>query len=117
MDEELRLRPVEEADLPLIYRLTSDPVGSGEFGWFGWLDPGAYRRQWAENGLLGDEGGYLVVAKGSTALGLMNWRQHKVGRAAHYWEIGIALAPEARGQGYGTRAHRLLAEYLFAHTP
>jgi RimJ/RimL family protein N-acetyltransferase len=117
MDEELRLRPVEEDDLPLLYRLTSDPVGSGEFGWFGWLDPGTYGRQWAGNGLLGDDGGYLVVAQGAESVGLMNWRQYKIGRFAFCWEIGIALAPEARGQGHGTHAHRLLVAYLFAHTP
>ena len=33
-----------------------------------------------------------------------------------YWEIGIAMLPEARGHGDGTQAHRLLARYLFAHT-
>lgn len=27
------------------------------------------------------------------------------------------MLPEARGRGYGTQAHRLLARYLFAHTP
>jgi len=30
--------------------------------------------------------------------------------------MGIALLPEARGQGCRTQAHRLLARYLFAHT-
>ena len=36
--------------------------------------------------------------------------------AGFYWEIGIAMLPEARGHGDGTQAHRLLARYLFAHT-
>ncbi len=69
-----------------------------------------------ENGLLGDDGGFLVVAKGAESLGLMNWRKHKTARVSFCWEIGIALAPEARGRGYGTQAHRLLVAYLFAHT-
>jgi RimJ/RimL family protein N-acetyltransferase len=116
MDEELRLRPVEEDDLPLLYRLTSDPMGSGEFGWSGWRDPGTHRRQWADNGLLGDDGGFLVVAQGAEPAGFMNWRKHKTGTVSHCWEIGIALAPEVRGRGHGTQAHRLLTEYLFAHT-
>jgi len=116
MDDQLHLRPVQVEDLPLLYRLTSDPLGSGEFGWFGWLDPGTYRRQWAEDGLLGDARGFLVVAKGAESVGLMNWRKHKTGTASHCWEIGIALAPEMRGRGYGTEAHRLLTAYLFAHT-
>ncbi|MDX6393640.1 MAG: hypothetical protein QOJ73_4703 [Streptosporangiaceae bacterium] len=61
MDDQLHLRPVQEEDLPLLYRLTSDPLGSGEFGWSGWLDPGTYRRQWAENGLLGEDASFLGV--------------------------------------------------------
>ena len=32
------------------------------------------------------------------------------------WMIGISLAPEARGDGYGTEATRQLARYLFLHT-
>jgi aminoglycoside 6'-N-acetyltransferase len=33
------------------------------------------------------------------------------------YNIGIALAPEQRGKGYGTAVQRLLAEYLFATYP
>jgi RimJ/RimL family protein N-acetyltransferase len=116
MDDELRLRPVGEDDLPLLYRLTSDPSATGEYGWFGWQDPGHFRRAWAENGLLGEDGGMLVVAKDAEPLGMMNWRRHKTSTAGYCWEIGIGMAPEARGRGYGTQAHRLLVEYLFAHT-
>ncbi|MCO6009325.1 GNAT family N-acetyltransferase [Actinoallomurus purpureus] len=36
--------------------------------------------------------------------------------AAYCWSMGIGLLPEARGRGYGTEAHQLLARYLFAHT-
>jgi len=115
-DDRLHLRPVAEDDLALLYRLTSDPVGTGEFGWSGWLDPGTFRRQWAENGLLGDDEGFVVVVNDEEPVGVMNWRRHKTGRVSYCWEIGIALAPEARGHGYGTQAHRLLVAYLFAHT-
>jgi RimJ/RimL family protein N-acetyltransferase len=114
-DDRLHLRPVAEEDLALVYRLTSTPA-TGEYGWQGWQDPGLFRRQWAENGLLGDDGGMLVVAKGADSVGMMNWRRHKTARASYCWEIGISLAPEVHGQGYGTQAHRLLTAYLFAHT-
>jgi RimJ/RimL family protein N-acetyltransferase len=30
--------------------------------------------------------------------------------------MGIGLLPQARGQGSGTEAHRLVVRYLFAHT-
>ena len=36
--------------------------------------------------------------------------------ASHCWTLGIGLFPRARGHGYGTKAHRLLVDYLFAHT-
>jgi len=32
------------------------------------------------------------------------------------WNIGIDLVPEARGQGLGSEAQRLLAQHLFATT-
>lgn len=32
------------------------------------------------------------------------------------WSLAIGLVPSARGRGIGTRAQRLLAEYLFDHT-
>jgi hypothetical protein len=63
MNDQLRLRPVGEDDLPLLYRLTSDPSATGEYEWFGWQDPGEFRRPWAENGLLSEDGGMLIVAK------------------------------------------------------
>ena len=46
----------------------------------------------------------------------MNWRQVFYGTVS-CWEIGIAIVPEARGQGLGTLAQRLIVRYLFAHTP
>jgi RimJ/RimL family protein N-acetyltransferase len=33
------------------------------------------------------------------------------------WQLGIDLPAETRGQGYGTEAQRLLAEWLFTTTP
>jgi GNAT superfamily N-acetyltransferase len=91
MDDRIALRPAGEDDLVVVESLTGDRDTAGVFAWFGWADPGRWRRSWAENGLLSAP-------------------------AAYCWEIGIALLPEARGQGYGTQAHRLLARYLFAHT-
>ncbi len=32
------------------------------------------------------------------------------------WNIGVSLVPEARGQGFGSDAQRLLAQHLFATT-
>ena len=118
MDGQIALRPADEDDLVILEDLTGgDQAKPGEFGWYGWVDRSRWRRRWAENGLLGDDGGILMVVRGRERLGFMNWRRKNVTPAAHHWEIGIALLPEARGHGYGTEAHRLLVRYLFAHTP
>jgi RimJ/RimL family protein N-acetyltransferase len=116
MDDQVELRPVSEDDLPVLKELTQDPDKTGEFGWFGWFDWQRWRRGWDENRLLSDDGGTLMVVKGSESLGLVNWRRRQSTPAGYCWEIGIALLPQARGRGYGTLAHRLLASYLFAHT-
>jgi RimJ/RimL family protein N-acetyltransferase len=119
MSEEIALRPVREDDLPVLEKLTRDPERAGEYEWFGWSDLLHWRTGWDENGLIGPDGGTLIVADGGQRLGLVNWyRQLTVpGSPGSYcWEIGIVLLPEARGRGYGAQAQRLLARYLFAHT-
>jgi RimJ/RimL family protein N-acetyltransferase len=117
MDDQVALRPVREDDLPMLEALThDDPQKPGESGWFGWVDPQRWRRSWDQNRLLGDDGGTLLVIKGSEPLGMVNWRRQKTTPAGYCFEVGIPLLPEARGRGHGTEAHRLLARYLFAHT-
>jgi RimJ/RimL family protein N-acetyltransferase len=116
MSDQLALRPIREDDLPVIETMTQDPETTGEFQWFGWNDLLRWRRGWADNRLLGPDGGTLVVVRGDARLGLVNWRRRPATPAAYYWEIGVILLPAARGRGDGTQAHRLLARYLFAHT-
>jgi RimJ/RimL family protein N-acetyltransferase len=116
MATELTLRPVVEDDLPIVERLTQDPETSGEFAAFGWYDLRKWRRRWAENGLLGDEGGVLMVVTGDERLGFVSWSRRQTTPASFCISMGIAMLPEARGRGYGTEAHRLLCRYLFANT-
>ena len=116
MSDQVALRPVGEDDLPMLEELTQDPEQTGEFQWSGWSDRRRWRRGWDENGLIGPDGGTLVVVCGQERLGLVNWRRQQTTPAGYCWEIGITLRPEARGRGYGTQAHRMLARYLFAHT-
>jgi RimJ/RimL family protein N-acetyltransferase len=117
MADQVVLRPVNEDDLPLLEELTNDPEQAGEFEWFGWWDRHRWRRGWDDNGLIGPNGGTLMVIRGADRLGFVNWRGRQHTPAASTWEIGILLRPEARGHGYGTHAQRLLVRYLFAHTP
>ena len=110
------LRPVAEADLDLLERLSNDPAASGEHQWFGWHDPGYLRRRWHETGMLTADTGMLVPALGNRVLGLVSWHRSRTGPTSYCWNMGLVLVSEARGHGYGTEAQRLLAEYLFAHT-
>ena len=116
MDDLVTLRPVTEDDLSWLASLKNSPAGSGVHEWHGWSDPQRKRRQWAESGLLSDNGGTLIVLHGTDRVGHVSWRRVTTGPAAFGWAIGVGLAPEFRGRGYGSAAQRLLARYLFAHT-
>jgi RimJ/RimL family protein N-acetyltransferase len=96
--------------------LTGSPETTGVFAWFGWSDPRRYRRVWADTGLLTNDGGTLMVVRGDERLGFVEWRRRQVTKYSYCWAMGIAMLPEARRRGFGTQAHRLLADYLFAHT-
>ncbi|MER6562083.1 GNAT family protein [Streptomyces sp. NPDC001027] len=117
IDDTVRLRPVREDDLPMLEQFALDPEAAGTFSWFGWTDPGRMRRRWAENGMLSVDGGQLMVASGAEPLGFVAWRRIVTVPHSSYWNIGIQLLPRAQGRGVGTQAQRLLARYLFAHTP
>ncbi|EGX59257.1 ribosomal protein alanine N-acetyltransferase [Streptomyces zinciresistens K42] len=118
MAEIVRLRPVLERDLPLFERLHEDPAEAGELGFFGHRNPGQLRRQWAERGFLTAQGGRLAISQGDDDrfVGEVQWHQVLQGPASPCWNIGISLLTAERGKGYGKRAQRLLAQYLFAHT-
>ncbi|MGA5816617.1 GNAT family N-acetyltransferase [Kitasatospora sp. NPDC094028] len=115
--EETSLRPIAEADLPDLLGLVGDPEALGEYQWFGWNDAQRFRRQLAEDGLLGEERLMLAVDVGGGFGGFVAARRAGVRNTARYWNIGVQLVPGARGRGIGTRAQLLLVEYLFAHTP
>jgi RimJ/RimL family protein N-acetyltransferase len=112
----MALFPVSENDLALLQRLYGDPLDSGEHEWHGWQDTRWLRREWAENGLLGEDGGTLMARKGDDTLGFVAWRRRSYGPHSPCWIVSIALKPEARGHGHGTEAQRQLTRYLFAHT-
>ncbi len=117
----VRIRPIRETELDLVASLSQDPDQAEPYSFFGYHDPGRLRRNFAENGLLAEDHGNLAVALAEPTepgefLGDVSWHRVTTGPSSHSWNIGIALLPSARGHGYGTRAQRLLAEYLFAHT-
>jgi aminoglycoside 6'-N-acetyltransferase len=117
MPDEITLRPVTTDDLDLFEREFSGPEGFGTHAWFGFQSTADLRRRFAENGLLGPEGGTLSVAEGGVTVGRVKWFPGGWGPdALAGWSLAIGLVPSARGRGIGTQAQRLLAEYLFDHT-
>jgi RimJ/RimL family protein N-acetyltransferase len=116
MGDLVTLRPVAEDDLSWLAGLTNGPAASGLHEWHGWRDPQRRRRRWAESGLLGDDGGTLIVMHEADRVGQVSWRKVITGPAAFGWALGVGLAPEFRGRGYGSQAQRQLVHYLFAHT-
>lgn len=121
MAQNVHLRPITEADLPLLESLTVDPDEAGPYGFFGYRDTGHIRRDFADNSFLGPNSGHLAIGAGppgasSEFVGSVSWHRQQRGPTSHCWNIGIGLLASARGHGYGTVAQRLLAEYLFAHT-
>ena len=116
MNGQVSLRPVLEDDLSWLAGMRSDPVATGPHEWHGWHDPHLERRQWAESGLLGENGGTLIVLHRTERVGAISWRRVQTGPTVFSWAIGIGLAPQFRGRGFGSEAHALLARYLFAHT-
>ena len=65
----VHLRPVAEADLPLLERLTADVGEAGPFGFFGYRDLTHIRRDFAENSFLGPNSGRLAVGVGPQVAG------------------------------------------------
>lgn len=116
MGGQVTLRPVSEDDLPWLASLRDGPAATGPHEWHGWRNPQRERRQWAESGLLGKDGGTLIVLHGADRVGSVSWRRVQTGPTAFAWAIGIGLAPGFRGRGYGSAAQQLVVRYLFAHT-
>ena len=116
MRDLVRLRPVEQSELPELMRIHTDPEVPGEFQWFGFRPAKAHdlERRWAENGLVGADSSTLTIDVDGACVGAVTWRP--VGETGTV-EIGICVFPEHRGRGIGTEAQRQLVDQLFAIMP
>ena len=104
----VRLRPLTEADLPL---LAGHDAPLDSFG------PEAPRT--AVPGIdLNEQGGFGVVDDAGELLGSVSWIWQRWGPNAQSRNpmIGIRLAGNARGRGAGTEAQRQLVDLFFRHT-
>lgn len=133
MSDHIRLRPITEPDLSVLSRMYSDPVDASEFGFFGHRNPNQLRKRF-DAGFITEDGGKLAVVRdyepgetpagangsdadpGDVIVGDVSWHRVVTGPNSATWNIGIGLLAKERGKGYGTRAQRLLVEYLFSYT-
>jgi RimJ/RimL family protein N-acetyltransferase len=115
----IRLRRVEAADIEVLEAQDDGPEVAGELAWFGFVDPGKVRRRVEAGQTIEPHRGILAVVDDDDALvGEVSWIKVFNGPPpnADCWNLGIWIAPEHRGQGFGTEAQRLGAAYLFDHT-
>ena len=116
----IQLRDIVLADADLIDAWGADPANAGEFNDFGRTHEPVDRDALAKGPLRNDKNGALMIERVSDGepVGSVGW--HRVGYGPNTesgaWNIGISLLPEARFQGYGVEAQRMLAAYLFATT-
>lgn len=115
----VRLRDVrlEDADVLDQWHAALEP---GSFNYFG---PRALtdRDALVRGPMRNERNGLLIIERidDSQPVGTIAYRRVGYGPLpdSDAWQLGIDLAAEARGQGYGTEAQRLLADWLFATTP
>lgn len=117
MTEGMWLRPVTELDLDKLDEMFADPEAIGVYNWGGFSDSTKWRRQWQENSLISDERSVLMIDISGDTAGFVSWSRLPTSPHAYVFEFGISLWPRWRGKGHGTNAQRLLARYLFAHSP
>ena len=118
--EKIYLRPVRQDDLPILTARANDIAFLTEFNFFGLQRHNGLERQFQEDGLLSQERGTLVVVtcESDQVVGDVNYRRVRYGgEGSIAYDVGIALAPEHRGKGYGVEAQQLLADYLFSVYP
>jgi RimJ/RimL family protein N-acetyltransferase len=115
--DDLMLRPVREDEL-VYFDQWSGPE-SDPFNFFGFKTGRRLRAEFHETGLIAAQSGTLFVMLDERVVGDVGWHEQAYGPpgAGAAYNIGIRIINDHRGKGYGTRAQRMLADYLFATYP
>lgn len=107
------LRPLEDDDATLLYRWANDPATAGAYDALQPRTLAQIQRQIAEQRALTEEGGELMIArKDGTSVGTVQCHRVRYGPHSPAFNMGIQVAFDQRGHGYGSEAQRLLADYL-----
>jgi len=121
-DLPVRLRDATLADADLLDAWSRSREAKGEFNDFGppSEDQAPIREALSVGPLRNERNGQLIIERVADGdpIGTVGWHEVHYGPPpkSRGWNIGISLVPEARGQGYGGIAQRLLADYLFETT-
>ncbi len=118
--DRVHLRVVTVADLALLNSWMNDLDFNSEYNTFGLRRVDSIEKRFAENGLLSSQGGeLLIVLPNDTVIGNVSYHQVRYGpnEGSIVYNIGISIAVEYRGKGYGVEAQKLLASYLFSTYP
>lgn len=114
------LRPFTAADIDRFAEEFSTEDGVSSIQWFGFRASGtdSVRREFAETGYLTPEAGRLIIEADGEWAGRVAWWKRTYGppNESWCWQFGILVHKDHRGQGVGSAAQRMLADYLFAHT-
>lgn len=109
--DHVTLRTVEEEDLPFLQRTVNDPEVRHHLAGRGTPINADQERTYYEEVVCADEGVSLMVCDGEEpagTIGLMDV-DHRNGAA----EVGLFLAPDHQGRGFGTEAAELVTGYAF----
>jgi RimJ/RimL family protein N-acetyltransferase len=111
----VKIRPVQEEDLPWLVVECGKPSGFGEFEPFQLGAAEALRSQFEFDGLVSDERTRLIVEdRTGRRIGVASIDGlDPIARVARI--AATILDPHERGKGLGTDAHRVLVTYLFRH--
>ena len=118
--DQVGLRLVASADLPLLEAWENDAAVHGEYNMFGLRPTNGMGGDFGKSGFMDDQQGMLMVVKlGGEVVGAMSYHTVAYGpnSGSRTYNFGISLLPDQRGKGYGSEAQRLLAAYLFDTYP
>jgi RimJ/RimL family protein N-acetyltransferase len=116
----VRLRDISLEDADLLDAWSADEHDNGGFNDFGSGPNQIDREALAKGPYRNERNGMLIVERiaDGAPIGTVGWHRVSYGPnpESSVWNFGIDLRPEARGQGHGSEAQRLLADWLFEHT-
>lgn len=110
--ENVNLRTIEEEDLEFIRDEFNNPAV--------WKNLSVSRpqnleqeREFFEQVISGDEGVHLAISKGEEMKGIISLEPHE--NDGEVAEIGIWIAEDFQGKGFGTEASELITDHAFNH--